>query len=135
MQIPHKLLGLNPRPYFYLLGAPPCHPCVDIFNIISLSGTKLFGLIFVEKVFFCPQRQETPLHLAVKNSHIPVIHLLLAAGCDINVTDDVRPLRPCRPVKCLLKFICKKKNLESFPFFFSSITSRGPRLRCILLQS
>ncbi|TNN74277.1 Ankyrin repeat and death domain-containing protein 1B [Liparis tanakae] len=30
---------------------------------------------------------EAPLHLAVKNSHIPVIHSLLTAGCNINVAD------------------------------------------------
>ncbi|CAG07876.1 unnamed protein product, partial [Tetraodon nigroviridis] len=33
------------------------------------------------------QDQEAPLHLAVKNNHIPVIHCLLTAGCDINATD------------------------------------------------
>ncbi|TWW60062.1 Ankyrin repeat and death domain-containing protein 1A [Takifugu flavidus] len=30
------------------------------------------------------QDQEAPLHLAVKNNHIPVIHCLLTAGCDVN---------------------------------------------------
>ncbi|XP_008417083.1 ankyrin repeat and death domain-containing protein 1B isoform X2 [Poecilia reticulata] len=30
---------------------------------------------------------EAPLHLAVKNGHIPVIHSLVAAGCNINVAD------------------------------------------------
>uniref|UniRef100_A0A3B3VXU7 Ankyrin repeat and death domain containing 1B n=1 Tax=Poecilia latipinna TaxID=48699 RepID=A0A3B3VXU7_9TELE len=31
------------------------------------------------------QQLEAPLHLAVKNGHIPVIHSLVAAGCNINV--------------------------------------------------
>lgn len=35
------------------------------------------------------QDQEAPLHLAVKNNHMPVIHCLLTAGCDINATDKV----------------------------------------------
>lgn len=35
------------------------------------------------------QNEESPLHLAVKNSHIPVIHCLLTAGCNINATDKV----------------------------------------------
>lgn len=35
------------------------------------------------------QDQETPLHLAVKNNHIPVIHCLLTAGCDVNAIDKV----------------------------------------------
>uniref|UniRef100_H2SZC4 Ankyrin repeat and death domain containing 1B n=1 Tax=Takifugu rubripes TaxID=31033 RepID=H2SZC4_TAKRU len=33
---------------------------------------------------FNSQDQEAPLHLAVKNNHIPVIHCLLTAGCDVN---------------------------------------------------
>uniref|UniRef100_A0A3P9N6K5 DNA polymerase kappa n=1 Tax=Poecilia reticulata TaxID=8081 RepID=A0A3P9N6K5_POERE len=35
------------------------------------------------------QQLEAPLHLAVKNGHIPVIHSLVAAGCNINVADKV----------------------------------------------
>ncbi|MED6285284.1 hypothetical protein CHARACLAT_027771 [Characodon lateralis] len=30
---------------------------------------------------------EAPLHLAVKNSHIPVIHSLVVAGCNVNIAD------------------------------------------------
>lgn len=44
--------------------------------------------IFFISVYFT-QDQEAPLHLAVKNTHIPVIHCLLTAGCDINATDKV----------------------------------------------
>uniref|UniRef100_A0A3B3XNF9 Death domain-containing protein n=1 Tax=Poecilia mexicana TaxID=48701 RepID=A0A3B3XNF9_9TELE len=35
----------------------------------------------------CSKQLEAPLHLAVKNGHIPVIHSLVAAGCNINVAD------------------------------------------------
>ena len=35
------------------------------------------------------QNLEAPLHLAVKNFHIPAIHMLLEAGCNINVADKV----------------------------------------------
>uniref|UniRef100_A0A3Q2U4U6 Ankyrin repeat and death domain containing 1B n=1 Tax=Fundulus heteroclitus TaxID=8078 RepID=A0A3Q2U4U6_FUNHE len=31
------------------------------------------------------QQLEAPLHLAVKNSHIPVIHCLVVAGCNVNI--------------------------------------------------
>uniref|UniRef100_A0AAQ5XL53 Death domain-containing protein n=1 Tax=Amphiprion ocellaris TaxID=80972 RepID=A0AAQ5XL53_AMPOC len=48
---------------------------------------SLFGLIMYVTEYFCSQHLEAPLHLAVKNSHIPVIHFLLEAGCNINVTD------------------------------------------------
>ncbi|XP_054630515.1 ankyrin repeat and death domain-containing protein 1A isoform X1 [Dunckerocampus dactyliophorus] len=36
---------------------------------------------------FQNEDMEAPLHLAVKNSHIPVIHFLLEAGCNINSTN------------------------------------------------
>lgn len=39
--------------------------------------------------FVCSKQLEAPLHLAVKNGHIPVIHSLVAAGCNINVADKV----------------------------------------------
>uniref|UniRef100_A0A3B5BKD1 Ankyrin repeat and death domain containing 1B n=1 Tax=Stegastes partitus TaxID=144197 RepID=A0A3B5BKD1_9TELE len=39
------------------------------------------------QIFFKHRLHKAPLHLAVKNSHIPVIHSLLQAGCNINVTD------------------------------------------------
>lgn len=39
---------------------------------------------------FSPQHLEAPLHLAVKNTHIDVIHALLEAKCNINVTDKVK---------------------------------------------
>lgn len=47
-----------------------------------------FPALFYIWVLYC-QDQEAPLHLAVKNNHIPVIHCLLTAGCDINATDKV----------------------------------------------
>uniref|UniRef100_A0A3Q3LUV5 Ankyrin repeat and death domain containing 1B n=1 Tax=Mastacembelus armatus TaxID=205130 RepID=A0A3Q3LUV5_9TELE len=45
------------------------------------------SLMSVLTEYFCSQNLEAPLHLAVKNSHIPVIHSLLEAGCNINATD------------------------------------------------
>lgn len=35
------------------------------------------------------QHLQTPLHLAVKNGYIPVIHTLLVSGCDTDITDHV----------------------------------------------
>ncbi|XP_038126897.1 ankyrin repeat and death domain-containing protein 1B isoform X3 [Cyprinodon tularosa] len=37
------------------------------------------------------QQLEAPLHLAVKNSHIPVIHSLIVAGCNVNIADKTNP--------------------------------------------
>ncbi|TMS03382.1 Ankyrin repeat and death domain-containing protein 1B [Larimichthys crocea] len=42
---------------------------------------------FKESGYFCSQNLDAPLHLAVRNSHIPTIHSLLKAGCNINITD------------------------------------------------
>lgn len=51
------------------------------------SPTRFPALFYICVRYF--QDQEAPLHLAVKNNHIPVIHCLLTAGCDINATDKV----------------------------------------------
>lgn len=52
-------------------------PCCCSCNLCNNSG------------FVCSQHLEAPLHLAVRNSRIPVIHSLLAAGCNINLADKV----------------------------------------------
>lgn len=38
----------------------------------------------------CLQNGRTPLHLAAHKGHIAVVRILLAAGCDLDIQDDVR---------------------------------------------
>lgn len=66
-----------------------CH-CSALHPVSEIGDASLVQLLLEYKADpdLRNQHQETPLHLAVKNSHIPVIHSLLAAGCDINTTDD-----------------------------------------------
>ncbi|XP_014848378.1 PREDICTED: ankyrin repeat and death domain-containing protein 1B isoform X2 [Poecilia mexicana] len=58
-------------------------------HVVSESGdSSLVQLLLEYNAHTDVQNQlEAPLHLAVKNGHIPVIHSLVAAGCNINVAD------------------------------------------------
>ncbi|XP_014897665.1 ankyrin repeat and death domain-containing protein 1A isoform X4 [Poecilia latipinna] len=58
-------------------------------HVVSESGDlSLVQLLLEYNAHTDVQNQlEAPLHLAVKNGHIPVIHSLVAAGCNINVAD------------------------------------------------
>ncbi len=40
-------------------------------------------------VCVCSQNGRTPLHLAAHKGHIAVVKILLAAGCDLDIQDDV----------------------------------------------
>lgn len=40
-------------------------------------------------VFVCVQYGRTPLHLAAYKNHIEVVKILLRAGCDLDIQDDV----------------------------------------------
>uniref|UniRef100_A0A3B3YXC9 Death domain-containing protein n=1 Tax=Poecilia mexicana TaxID=48701 RepID=A0A3B3YXC9_9TELE len=56
-------------------------------NSCSFGDSSLVQLLLEYNAHTDVQNQqlEAPLHLAVKNGHIPVIHSLVAAGCNINV--------------------------------------------------
>lgn len=104
----------------------------------SLKATVIYVDWFCWKEYFCSQHQETPLHLAVKNSHIPVIHSLLAAGCDINTTDDVRSSALASEI--LAKVYMSENQFRNFlphcfVLFLCHEPLRGPRLLCTLRQS
>lgn len=57
----------------------------------------------------CPSSQygRSPLHLAAYRGHLEVVRLLLKAGCDLDIQDDVStptrfpPAQP-RPLTCVL---------------------------------
>lgn len=45
----------------------------------------------------CPQYGRSPLHLAAYKGHIAVVRILLKAGCDLDIQDDVSS-----PARCVL---------------------------------
>ncbi|XP_032372062.1 ankyrin repeat and death domain-containing protein 1B isoform X2 [Etheostoma spectabile] len=63
--------------------------CSALHPVAEKGDAALVQLLLDHKAHtdFQNQHLEAPIHLAVKNSHIPVIHSLLKAGCNINVTD------------------------------------------------
>ncbi|XP_071338846.1 ankyrin repeat and death domain-containing protein 1A isoform X2 [Trachinotus anak] len=62
--------------------------CSALHPVSERGDTSLVQILLEYKACTDFQNQlEAPLHLAVKNSHLPVIHSLLDAGCNINVTD------------------------------------------------
>uniref|UniRef100_A0A668ADR6 Ankyrin repeat and death domain containing 1B n=1 Tax=Myripristis murdjan TaxID=586833 RepID=A0A668ADR6_9TELE len=65
--------------------------CSALHPVCERGDTSLLRLLLDHQaqMDFQNQHLEAPLHLAVKNCHIPVIHSLLMAGCNINVTDKV----------------------------------------------
>lgn len=65
----------------------------------------------------------TPFHLAVKNCHIPVIHTLLEAGCDPNITDHVRLLTYFHP--SFMKLYLSLHSCVSVFFLFIQHTQMG----------
>lgn len=46
----------------------------------------------------CPQYGRSPLHLAAYKGHIEVVRILLKAGCDLDIQDDVST---CLSVSCV----------------------------------
>uniref|UniRef100_A0A8C4IKN7 Ankyrin repeat and death domain containing 1B n=1 Tax=Dicentrarchus labrax TaxID=13489 RepID=A0A8C4IKN7_DICLA len=67
--------------------------CSALHSVSEKGDTSLVQLLLEYKANpdfknqVCKHKLDAPLHLAVRNSHIAVIHSLLKAGCDINVTD------------------------------------------------
>lgn len=55
-----------------------------------------------------PQYGRSPLHLAAYKGHIEVVRILLKAGCDLDIQDDVSTLQ--LPVSC-------GRNRGFFPLF------------------
>lgn len=41
------------------------------------------------------QYGRSPLHLAAYKGHVEIVHILLKAGCDLDIQDDVSPLFIC----------------------------------------
>lgn len=52
---------------------------------------QLYQVIFLIKNFSFPilQHGRTPLHLAAHKGHLNVVQILLKAGCELNIQDDV----------------------------------------------
>ncbi|XP_027890727.1 ankyrin repeat and death domain-containing protein 1B isoform X2 [Xiphophorus couchianus] len=62
--------------------------CSALHPVSESGDSSLVQLLLEYNAHTDVQNQlEAPLHLAVKNGHIPVIHSLVAAGCNINVAD------------------------------------------------
>lgn len=70
------------------------------------SGVVFTGLSCV--CFLCPQYGRSPLHLAAYKGHIEVVRILLKAGCDLDIQDDVS------------KFICLSAAWPGFQFSSTS---------------
>ena len=58
-----------------------------------------------ECVFCIPQYGRSPLHLASYKGHIEVVRILMKAGCDVDIQDDVSsPPDPRRLLATLTRF-------------------------------
>lgn len=69
------------------LGVQSRYKCKESGNKAVCTPDRFPALFHIFEIY--SQDQEAPLHLAVKNNHIPVIHCLLSAGCDTNAIDKV----------------------------------------------
>lgn len=55
----------------------------------STFSASLRGLCAYVVCVLCPQYGRSPLHLAAYKGHIEVVRILLKAGCDLDIQDDV----------------------------------------------
>lgn len=69
------------------LGVQSRYKCKESGNKAVCTPDRFPALFHIFEIY--SQDQEAPLHLAVKNNHIPIIHCLLSAGCDTNAIDKV----------------------------------------------
>ncbi|KAM4577863.1 uncharacterized protein ankdd1b isoform 2-T2 [Fundulus diaphanus] len=62
--------------------------CSALHPVSERGDASLVQLLLEHHAHTDVQNQlEAPLHLAVKNSHIPVIHCLVVAGCNVNIAN------------------------------------------------
>ncbi|XP_035999496.1 ankyrin repeat and death domain-containing protein 1A isoform X2 [Fundulus heteroclitus] len=62
--------------------------CSALHPVSERGDVSLVQLLLEHHAHTDVQNQlEAPLHLAVKNSHIPVIHCLVVAGCNVNIAN------------------------------------------------
>lgn len=103
---------------------------VEKMVFFFFSPTRFPALFYICVRYF--QDQEAPLHLAVKNNHIPVIHCLLTAGCDINATDKVPAAQHSSETVGQTLYILSVCVCVSRPML---LPIRGPRLLCTSPQN
>lgn len=89
--------------------APGPYVLTHCFILCVLCTWFVFLQVEFVCVFFLPQYGRSPLHLAAYKGHTEVVHILLKAGCDLDIQDDVSS----RSI-CLL--------LGRGPIFLSSLT-------------
>lgn len=83
-------------------------------------------------VFFFPQYGRSPLHLAAYKGHTEVVHILLKAGCDLDIQDDVSSRSIClllgrgpiflSSLTCAAVLVDGHQQLLLFFFFFAIYT-------------
>lgn len=82
--------------------------CLLLREVCVLMSSALLCFVHRRVVCdLCPQYGRSPLHLAAYKGHIEVVRILLKAGCDLDIQDDVS------------KFIC----LSAGCFHLSSTSS------------
>lgn len=58
------------------------------------------------------QYGRSPLHLAAYKGHLEVVHILLKAGCDLDIQDDVSPLISRAHASCLPSAVARVCGAE-----------------------